>query len=87
MITSERIKGLTYISLDALQQILVENGYPEMSKTQIESVKFLGITNGGEFCYRVVHQPVGNERREDKVFYRNDRLLEIVKKNLGENYA
>lgn len=41
-----------YVTLDRydLAKILARSGYMGMS---FESVKFLGITNGGDFCYSV----------------------------------
>jgi hypothetical protein len=50
MITAERLKTLTTYNAGALQKALGKkaDGY------EFVGCKFLGITNGGQFCYSVV---------------------------------
>lgn len=50
MITAIALKQLTSYNRKQLAWILAESGYKGVS---FESVTFLGITNGGEFCYKV----------------------------------
>ena len=50
MITAEKLKLLTTFPPSALQQTL---GVKDVTFT---GAKFLGITNGGEFCYSVVYR-------------------------------
>lgn len=51
MITAERLKTLTTFTAPALQRALGKQakGY------EFVGAKFLGITNGGQFCYTVVY--------------------------------
>jgi hypothetical protein len=50
MITAERLQVLTSYNSGALAKTLATSGYAGMS---FAGAKFLGITNGGQFCYRV----------------------------------
>jgi hypothetical protein len=56
MITSETLKTLTTFTAPALTRAAMDAGYkgPEFT-----SCKFLGITNGGQFCYSVVYHVAG----------------------------
>jgi len=51
MITADTLKTLTTFSAPALTRAARDAGYKGPAFT---SCKFLGITNGGEFCYRAV---------------------------------
>jgi hypothetical protein len=66
MITAERLQTLTTFTPHALAQGLKQSGYFGVS---FESCKFLGITNGGQFCYSVTYYDdnLGGETT-DKVF-------------------
>ena len=56
MITAETLATLTTFTAPALTRAAVDAGYkgPEFT-----SCKFLGITNGGQFCYMVVFHVEG----------------------------
>jgi hypothetical protein len=56
MITADTLKTLTTFTAPALTRAAVDAGYkgPEFT-----SCKFLGITNGGQFCYTVVYHVQG----------------------------
>lgn len=56
MITAETLTTLTTFTAPALTRAAVDSGYkgPEFT-----SCKFLGITNGGQFCYMVVFHVKG----------------------------
>jgi hypothetical protein len=56
MITADTLKTLTTFTAAALTRAVQDAGYkgPEFT-----SCKFLGMTNGGEFCYMVVFQVEG----------------------------
>ena len=56
MITAETLKTLTTFTAPALTRAARDAGYkgPEFT-----SCKFLGITNGGQFCYTVVFHVEG----------------------------
>lgn len=49
MITAERIQRLAYLSNTQLEEALSRT-YP---KDQVLTSRFLGITNGREFCYEI----------------------------------
>jgi len=50
MILAEELNKYTTLDRYELRNILARSGYTGMS---FESVKFLGITNSGDFCYKV----------------------------------
>ena len=75
MITADTLKVLTTFTAPALTRAAMDAGYtgPEFS-----SCKFLGITNGGQFCYKVVFAVKGGTD-STKVFltydHANDRVI------------
>jgi hypothetical protein len=56
MITADTLKTLTSFTAPALSRAIQDAGYKGDSFT---SAKFLGITNGGQFCYFVVFHVEG----------------------------
>jgi len=52
MITADRLKTLTTYSPKGLAKVLDLSGYPMCS---FETAEFVGITNGGQFCYKVTY--------------------------------
>lgn len=48
MITAEKLKVLTSFPTSALTECIQASGY---KGDKFTSSKFLGITNGGQFCY------------------------------------
>ena len=56
MITAEKLTTLTTFTAGALTRAIQDAGYPEDVFT---SCRFLGITNGGQFCYWVVFHVEG----------------------------
>lgn len=56
MITAETLQTLTSFTAPALSRAIQDTGYKEDKFT---SAKFLGITNGGQFCYYVVFHVEG----------------------------
>lgn len=74
MITAEVLNDLISITAERLTVILQNSGYK--SKV-LADVKFVGITNGGQFCYKVIYDDEGEERL-GKVFvtynYQTGRL-------------
>jgi hypothetical protein len=67
MITADRLQTLTTFTPKALAVALAQSGYTGCS---FERAEFLGITNGGQFCYKVTwFDEMGTgEIVEDKVF-------------------
>lgn len=51
MITADTLKTLTTYTAEDLTQLIQKAGYKE---DKFSSSKFLGITNGGQFCYFAV---------------------------------
>lgn len=52
MITADTVKTLTELGPKGLAVFLAQSGY---SGCSFKTAKFLGITNGGQFCYKVVY--------------------------------
>lgn len=66
MITAETLKVLTTQTPTGLTQILKHSGY---TGCFFKSAKFLGITNGGQFCYSVTyHDDTDEGEAVGKVF-------------------
>lgn len=57
MITAYKIARLAHLPTEQLERAVRKN-YPEDS---FISSKFLGITNGGQFCYEVMYFDVDEE--------------------------
>ena len=75
MITADTLKILTTFTAPALTRAAEDAGY---TGPEFTSCKFLGITNGGQFCYKVVFQ-VNSGTDSTKVFltydHANDRVI------------
>ncbi len=52
MITADQLKTVTTLGPKGLAVVLDQSGY---SMCSFESATFLGITNGGQFCYKVTY--------------------------------
>ena len=75
MITADTLKVLTTFTPRALNRAAVDAGY---KGANFSSCKFIGITNGGQFCYMAVFQVAGGtdstkvfltySHAEDRVF-------------------
>lgn len=55
MITAKNIRYMIDVPLEHLKAMAVA----DKLKLNITEAEFLGMTNGGEFCYRVVHWAEG----------------------------
>ena len=55
MITAEQLTTLSTFTTEALQRALGKKG----KGYELTGSKFLGLTNGGQFCYYVVHAVKG----------------------------
>jgi hypothetical protein len=73
MITADKLKLLTNMPSAMLEQALPVKGRP-----RLQTARFLGITNGGEFCYSVVDTDGG----EGKVFltyiHAEDQVIAVM---------
>ena len=66
MITADTLKTLTTFTAPALTRAIRDSGY---TLDEFESAKFLGITNGGQFCYSVTYEDIHEETMvQTKVF-------------------
>ena len=74
MITADKLTLLINMPSAMLEQALPIKGRPNL-----KSARFLGITNGGEFCYGVVDTDGG----EGKVFLRYDPTADRVSATIG----
>jgi hypothetical protein len=73
MITAEKLKVLTSFPHSALQDTL---GVKDVVFT---AARFLGISNGGEFCYNVVYRAPSFEGTDStKVFLKYDPTEDMV---------
>jgi hypothetical protein len=76
MITAEQLTTLTTFTAAALTKALDNEDY------QFTGRKFLGITNGGEFCYMCTF-PVKGGTDSTKVFLKFDPTVGRVIATLG----
>jgi hypothetical protein len=67
MITADKLKTLTEMGPKGLATLLGKKG----KDYNLTGAKFLGLTNGGEFCYLVTHAVKGGTD-STKVFLRYD---------------
>lgn len=74
MITAEKLTLLSNMPTQMLEQAL-----PQKNRPNLQSRRFLGITNGGEFCYSVVDTDGG----QGKLFLRYDPALDQVSARPG----
>jgi len=68
MIVADTVKILTSMTPTTLSQVLDATGYKDC---KFDSSKFLGITNGSQFCYSVTFVEDGREQT-GKVFVTYD---------------
>ncbi len=81
MITAERLQLLTSYNSGALARTLESCGYSGMS---FAGAKFLGITNGGQFCYKVEFQEEDQRGRTwGKVFLTYNPTEDRVSADIG----
>lgn len=66
MITADKIRKLAHLDTVTLERAVRRN-YP---KDQVLRSEFVGITNGGQFCYKIVYpdQDAANGMATTKVF-------------------
>jgi hypothetical protein len=76
MITEETLDTLTQFSAAALTRAINDAGYHEDS---FLSARFVGITNGGQFCYQTHYKDIDGELALGKVFLTYDQAAGTVK--------
>ena len=77
MLTADKVKTLTTLDPTGLAQFLQASGY---SGQRFSEAKFLGITNGGQFCYSVTFPDESGtgEVETSKVFLAYDHVNDSV---------
>lgn len=74
LISANTIRRLISLDTKHLEAIAWNSGYHDGC---FSSADFLGMTNGGEFCYKVEFVE-GNERNQGKVFVKYDPAQDRV---------
>lgn len=76
MLTADKVKLLTTMGPTQLKMTLASSGYTGAS---FKSATFLGITNGGQFCYQVTfYDDAGTGEEQGKVFVKYDHVNDSV---------
>ena len=77
MILAEKLQTLISFTPVALARGLELTGYKDV---EFKTAEFLGITNGGQFCYRVTFYNDHTEEEDDgKVYLTYDKTMGSVK--------
>jgi hypothetical protein len=74
MITAEKLRLLTTMGPTALTQVVQASGY---KKDKVNECRFLGITNGGQFCYEVDYDDFGTLTKT-KLFVKYDQTSGLM---------
>ncbi len=74
MITADKLKLLTN-----MPSFMLEEALPVKGRPKLKSARFLGITNGGEFCYLVTDTDDG----AGKLFLKYDPTADKVSATMG----
>jgi len=77
MITAKNIRYMIDVPLEHLKAIALNSKL----KIDITEAEFLGLTNGGEFCYRVLHWADG-ESASAKLFLKYNPAADRVTANM-----
>lgn len=76
MLTSEKVRILISLTPTSLSQVLKHSGY---TGCFFKNTEFLGITNGNEFCYKVVYfDDAGTGEETGKVFVKYDNVNDSI---------
>ena len=74
MITADKLQLL--INMPA---VMLEQALPPKGRPRLKTARFLGVTNGHEFCYKVED----TDGVEGKVFLKYDPTVDRVSATLG----
>jgi hypothetical protein len=76
VILADTLKVLTTLTPTGLSQVLKHSGY---TGCFFKRAEFLGITNGGDFCYKVTyHDDAATGEEVDKVFVKYDQATHAM---------
>lgn len=79
MITAEQLKILTSLGPQGLTTFLNRSGYKQDKVTECQ---FLGMTNGGQFCYKIDYDNFGTKEYR-KAFLSYDHATGVVSADIG----
>jgi hypothetical protein len=74
MITADKLKLLTN-----MPAVMLEQALPPKGRLRLKTARFLGVTNGHEFCYKVED----TDGVEGKVFLKYDPTVDRVSATMG----
>ncbi len=80
MITAQNLKRLSTLDTEVLTGLVQGASAPR--KNKYTSAKFLGLTNGGEFCYSVTYK-AEEGTGQAKVFVKLDPATDRVSATVG----
>jgi hypothetical protein len=77
MLTADKVTLLTTMGPTALKMTLASSGY---SGNAFKTAKFVGITNGGQFCYKVTFFDEAGTGKDEvgKVFVSYDHANDSI---------
>ena len=76
MILADTLKTLTTFGPKGLAVVLDKSGY---SMCSFKTAEFLGITNGGDFCYKVTYyDDAGTGEEVGKVYVKYDHSTHAI---------
>jgi hypothetical protein len=75
MITADKLKLLTTLTPTALTQFLQSSGYKQ---DRVTECKFLGITNGGQFCYKIDYDNFGEKEYRKAFLSYNPSVDQVI---------
>ncbi len=78
MITAKNIRYMVDVPLEHIKAIASHSKI----KLDITGAEFLGLTNGGEFCYRVIHWAEGASASA-KLFLKYNPTMDRVSATVG----
>jgi len=77
MIPADKIVKLSTLNAKNLDQALINSGYTMFERPK--TAKFLGITNGGDFCYQFTYKDNhSGELSKGKLFVNMDETGKVV---------
>ena len=79
MITAKNVQYMIDIPLEHIKAIALQNKIKDYS---ITGAKFLGMTNGCQFCYHIVHEVKGGSDSA-KMFMNYDPIADRVIATIG----
>ena len=79
MITAKNVRYMIDIPLEHIKAIAVDN---KIKDYDIVGAQFLGMTNGSEFCYSIVHRVLGGTDSA-KMFLKYSPIADRVTANIG----